>query len=106
MEPIVEIEITAPSEAWVTEFARGLVDDGLVACANVHPVHSVFRWEGKTDEATEGLVVLHTRESLVDEIHLRVDRDHPDDLPAFRFRPTCASEDYQRWVIESTRGAV
>ena len=40
--------ITAPSEEEAAVIAKGLVQEGLVACCNiVKGIHSIYMWEGK-----------------------------------------------------------
>ena len=66
---LYEVIITAPDPEWLYAFSRQLVEDGLCASAhNFVPVRSIYRWQGKIYERTEGRVSLHTSYSRVQEI--------------------------------------
>jgi periplasmic divalent cation tolerance protein len=61
MSELCEVVITAPDSGWLLELTRQLVTDGLCASAhNFTPVRSVYRWQGKVCERTEGRASLHT----------------------------------------------
>jgi periplasmic divalent cation tolerance protein len=105
MEPIVDVEITAPDVAWLTAFTRRVVADGLAASGNViDGVRSIYRWQGAIEDAPEALVRLHTRRSLVPALRDRTDAEHPYDVPGFRVSPIEASPAYHRWVLDETTG--
>ncbi|WP_067461839.1 divalent-cation tolerance protein CutA [Nocardia amamiensis] len=104
-DEIVDVSITAGDAAWLAEFTRGLVDDGLAACGNIIPgVRSIYRWEGQIHDDAQALVVLHTRASLVPAIIERADAEHPDETPQVLAVPvTVAHPGYRQWVLDSTR---
>lgn len=48
---------------------HGLLNEHLIACASVLPeVKSIYRWQGKIEEATETKVILKTRAELFDPV--------------------------------------
>lgn len=104
MEPIVDVEITAPDAVWLTAFTRRLVEDGLAASGNVIAgVRSIYRWQGAVEDEPEALVRLHTRASLVPALRDRTDAEHPYDVPGFRVTAVEASPAYHQWVLDQTR---
>ena len=103
MEPIVAVEVTAPDAGWLVAFARRLVEDRLVASANVSDgLRSVYRWRGAVEDAPEAVGRFHTRRSLVPEILARVEAEHAYEVPGFRVTAVEASPAYHRWLIDST----
>lgn len=49
--------------------ARVLLEKRLIACASILPLaESLFRWEGKIEEACEAKVLLKTRKGLFEEV--------------------------------------
>ena len=106
MDPICDVTTTGDDQHWLVDIARQLVDDRLVACGNIATtkVRSVYRWEGKVEEADEYTLVLHTRTSLAEEVIRRTVEAHPYDNPqVLATRVILASPTYQQWVIDSTR---
>jgi periplasmic divalent cation tolerance protein len=63
---LVEVTITAPDPDWLTDLCRQLVDARLASSAHViHPITSIYRWEGTVHDATEARAFLRSRRDLV-----------------------------------------
>jgi len=99
----VVIFITAGSSKEAKRIARRLVDERLVACANVlGEVDSIFWWKGKLDHAKERLVIAKTKTSKLDEIVELVERIHSYELPEIIALPIVGgSQAYLNWIGES-----
>ena len=84
--------------------ARALLDERLIACANVVPgVTSLYRWQGEVHEDAECLVVMKTRTELVPRLAERVSALHPYELPeVLALRVTDGLPAYCRWVLDET----
>lgn len=95
--------VTAPSVAAGTELGRQLVDERLAACVNVVPgVTSIFRWEGKREEAAEALLLIKTAPERYAALERRVLELHPYSVPEVLALPVQAGAPaYVRWVHES-----
>lgn len=98
---IVVVTVTAADPEWLASFARELVRDGLIACANVLPaVTSIYRWAGEVEQGSESLAILHTGTDRVAALEERVARDHPYAVAQFVVLPATASPAYAAWVAE------
>ena len=74
--------LTAPDAATAETLARTLVEERLAACVNVVPgVRSVYRWQGRVEEAVELLLVAKTRADRGAALAARVRELHPYALP-------------------------
>lgn len=63
--------------------ARQLLDEGLVACANIlPPMRSLYVWRGERGEACEVAVLFKTDTSLLDRATARLAEIHPYETPA------------------------
>ncbi|HET7877082.1 MAG TPA: divalent-cation tolerance protein CutA [Methylomirabilota bacterium] len=95
--------VTAPSEEVALGLGRMLVDERLAACVNVVPrVTSVYRWEGKREEAAEALLVIKTRPEGYPALERRILEAHPYSVPEVLALPVEAgAEPYLRWVRDS-----
>lgn len=104
MNEITDVTVTAANAEWLAAFVRRLVKDGLVACGNIVPeVRSIYTWQGKTEDDTEALAILHTRQSLVSKIIERVDAEHPDETPQVLAIPIShAHSGYREWLLRAT----
>jgi len=84
-------EDTFPALVWcpfpdgeTAEIVAGLlIDEGLIACANmIGQIVSVFAWQGKRERTTETGVVLKTNSALLDRAIMRLAALHPYEEPA------------------------
>lgn len=63
--------------------AERLLEEGLVACANILPqVRSVYRWKGERGEARECGVLFKTNPALLASATRRLEAIHPYEAPA------------------------
>lgn len=63
--------------------ASTLLDEKLVACANMLPgIESLFAWDGKRGEAVECGVLFKTHASILGRAVERIEQLHPYDGPA------------------------
>ena len=101
---ICEVIVTADDPDWLLSFSRTLVDERLCACAqHIIPIRSIYRWEGRIEDAAEARVALHTRAELVPRLIERIKQDHPYEVPCILVFPAeQANPDYAAWVRAST----
>ena len=106
MTDAIVVLITASSEAEAATIARTLVDEHLIACANIVPrVRSFFFWEGETQDAAETLLVCKSRQPLMDRVIGRVKELHSYSVPEIIALPVVSgSSSYLSWVRDSTGG--
>jgi len=79
---LVIIFVTAASEQEAASISRTLVEEGLVACANIIPqIRSLYRWEGKIWDEREALIIIKSREDLFERIRSRVKELHSYEVP-------------------------
>jgi periplasmic divalent cation tolerance protein len=97
---------TAESEDDAKSLARRLVEQRLVACAQITPIRSVFRWEGQVDEAEECLLLLKTADEVYGALEAYLLEHHPYDLPEIVKVPVSGgSGAYLQWMTDQTRSA-
>jgi periplasmic divalent cation tolerance protein len=83
--------------------ARALVAERLAAAVNIQDVHSVYRWQGTIEEASEVLLIAKTRAALVPALSARVVALHSYQCPAVVAVPICGGNpDYLPWIEEQT----
>src|SRR3989338_6640885 len=100
----IVILVTAKDEDQAKRIAEKLVEEKLVACANIVPgIQSIFRWKGKVDSAKEVLLVLKSRRRHFPSIVKAVKALHSYDVPEVIALPIVeGNKDYLNWLTEST----
>lgn len=98
------IYITAKDEAEAKKIGKALVEERLAACANIHPIKSIYRWKGKVQEEGETVVLLKTKAELADKVIQRVKELHSYETPCVVSIPIeNGYKKFLEWVGESTR---
>lgn len=100
MAEIVSVYATFGSKAEATRICRTVVEEGLAACANVlAPCRSIYRWQGKIEEAAEYAAILKTSAATASKLLARIGNLHEYDVPAAVVWPIAdALADYAGWV--------
>jgi periplasmic divalent cation tolerance protein len=91
---------TVASAGEASRIGRMLVTERLVACATVIPsVESIYEWQGKTELATETLMLLKTDAARIPALELRLHELHSYETPEFLVLPVEAgSVSYLNWM--------
>src|SRR2546427_8575188 len=100
--PLVVL-MTAASQDEASRIAEMLVNSRLAACVQVLPeIHSVYRWKGEVERATETLLLAKTTSDKFDELDRAVREIHSYDTPEIVALPVnAAAESYLNWLLES-----
>ena len=98
------VYITAGSEEEAARIAELLVVGRLAACvARVGPVHSVYRWKGAVESATEVLLIAKTRMACFGALRKAVLEAHSYEVPEIVAIPLAGGEQaYLDWIDENT----
>jgi periplasmic divalent cation tolerance protein len=71
-----------PDETSARSLADHLVSARLAACVNVlAPCRSVYRWQGKVEDATEVPLLIKTTAQRYPEVEAAIRARHPYELP-------------------------
>jgi len=99
---MVVISCTAsPEKAPV--IAKTLVADRLIACANIMPVRSIYRWKGAICDEGELLLVMKTREENADKVIAAIREMHTYEVPEIIVLPVMKGHGpYLDWIIRET----
>jgi periplasmic divalent cation tolerance protein len=104
----VVVLVTCANTREAKRIARAAVEARLAACVSVlaAPVHSVYRWKGKVEQASEVLLLMKTSRRKLHALRAAVERLHSYDVPEFIAFPIAAgSPAYLRWLDECLRPA-
>ena len=83
--------------------ARSLLEKNLVACVNITPVRSLYRWKGECCDEEEHLLIIKTRRDLADAVVRALRAEHPYEVPEIIVLPVIAGHPpYLDWVYAET----
>ncbi len=99
--------ITIASRKEADRIARTLVEERLAACANLFDgMRSVYRWQGKVEQAEEIVLVAKTRQDLIRSLTERVLALHSYECPCVVALPVLGGNpDYLEWIASETLDA-
>ena len=102
-EPVL-LYTTFPSVVEAEKAGRKLVEEKLAACVNVIPgMRSIYRWEGKVEQAEEAVMVIKSRASHAEKITGAIKAVHAYDNPAILVLPILGgSQPFIDWILAET----
>lgn len=93
--------VTAPSLEIGERIAKALLEQKLIACANlIFPVRSFFTWQGEIKSDEEVMMILKTRADLLwDRLIPAIQAIHPYEVPEIIALPiVMGSQSYLDWI--------
>lgn len=99
----IQLQCTFPDRETAELTARTLLEEKLLACAQIAgPALSFYSWQGKLEKEEEWLLLLKTRTSLFETVCERIKKNHPYDCPQLvATEITLISPDYEKWLNSS-----
>lgn len=104
MSGIVSVYAVFASDEEARRIGRTLVEERHAACVNIlGACHSIYRWQGKVEEAEEVAAIFKTSEGQASELIRRLTELHSYEVPAVTVWPIAeVPENYRRWVRENS----
>lgn len=104
-ETIVIFSTAPPEES--EKMARSLVERRLVACVNVMPIRSYYRWRGEFCDDQEHLLIAKTKKEKVEEVVAAIKAMHAYEVPEIIALPVIAGHvPYLEWVHQETQNDI
>lgn len=105
-ESYIVIYCTCPDSATAETLAGTLLQEKLIACANLIPgLESHYWWKGKIQKDKEVLLIMKTTHSLFKAIELLIQNNHPYQVPEIIALPIVkGSSSYLSWIQGSVAG--
>lgn len=97
--------MTTPDRKEAEHISHSLLNEKLIACANIiGPVHSLFWWASKVEKAEEYIVLMKSRSDLFEKVSERVKALHTYDIPEIIALPIeQGSLEYLKWIDSSLK---
>jgi periplasmic divalent cation tolerance protein len=92
--------MTAKSKEEAEKIVNALLEERLIACANiVDSVSSLFWWQGKIEKEKEVLTIMKSSESLFKKLSKRATELHSYEVPEILAFPVInGSQSYLDWI--------
>ena len=104
MEDKILVMITAGSEEEGARIAEALLEERLIACANlVGGIRSLYRWKGQVCDDREILLLCKTQRQLFPQLSGKVKSIHSYEVPEIIALPLIEGwQPYLDWVEQET----
>lgn len=104
MPQLIEIHWTSGSLDEARKISRYLVQERLVACAQITPwIESIFMWNNQLETTQESKIILKTRLDLYEKIKEVIQQNCSYELPEITYvNIDGGNKEYLDWVAEST----
>jgi periplasmic divalent cation tolerance protein len=99
-QKFIVVLVTTSGKEEAEKIARQLLDEKLIACANIiSSVSSLFRWSGKIESAEEYIVLMKTRLDLFEKLEKTIKLVHSYQVPEIIALPIIkGSKQYMEWL--------
>ncbi len=97
---MIFVYITNPSKEEAKKIAGHLLEQRLIACANIFPTESMYHWKGKMADADEEEFILlgKTSEENYGKIVEEVEKIHSYTTPCIIKIPISPNDSYKNWT--------
>jgi len=95
---MILIYITNPTKEEAKKIAEHLIEKKLIACANIFPITSLYKWNGKLADEGEFVLLGKTREENYEKIVDEVEKIHSYKIPCILKVPMEANKSYENWL--------
>lgn len=103
---LIAVYTTVASREDARRIGRQLVETGLVACAQIEEIESLYVWEGRVVDEPEFRILLKTTTERQAEVERTIRSVHPYALPAIHAVAIDAVDSaYAEWVARGSSGA-
>jgi periplasmic divalent cation tolerance protein len=101
--PVLTAYITLPSPAVGESIAQKLLEQKLIACANIFSPHqSIYSWENQIKSETEYAMIIKSQLSHKKALTQLIQELHPYETPCILFSRVDSTPDFFNWVIAET----
>jgi len=92
------VYITNPTKKEAKRVAKHLLKNKLISCANIFPITSLYRWEGRLADEKEFVLIAKTLTSKFAKVKSAVRKIHPYKVPCIVKIPATSNKAFFNWV--------
>jgi len=107
MTSYIQVITTTDKMASAEKIASLAVEQRLAACVQISTCRSVYRWEGKIEQAEEFVCTMKSREDLYPDLEKTIRQVHPYKVPEIIVTPILqGAGSYLTWLNVELREKV
>ena len=95
------VYITHPDKESARKISDKLIEEKLVACANIFPIESAYWWKGKVENEDEWVSIVKSLPEKYSAIIKSVEDMHSYDVPCIMKIEADANEAYEKWIKDT-----
>lgn len=99
---MIILYVTHPDEITAKKIIGILLEQHLIACANIFPIESTYWWKGAQEQAQEVVTLLKTRKELASQVEIEIKKHHPYEIPCIMRMEMTANKEYEEWIEKET----
>ena len=103
MSKICIAYITFPSKREAEKIAMKLLNEKLVACFNMFPIESLYRWKGKVEKSKEVVLIAKLLKKNLKRMIKIVKKYHPYTIPFIGVIDVDINKEYFDWMKEVSK---
>lgn len=100
---MIMMYVTCPDEATAASISNTLLEEKLIACANLSPMNSMYFWEDKKETSNEYVALLKTSYKNAPYVEHRVEELHPYDVPCIMQWEFTCNFSYEKWLRKNIK---
>lgn len=101
MNTIKIIYITTSNQEEAEKIACHLLEKKLIACANFHPINSVYWRQGSVTKDNEFVLIAKTSEDYYDLVKQEVEKIHSNAIPCIVGVSSHVNDKYYRFIKDT-----
>jgi periplasmic divalent cation tolerance protein len=95
---LIFIYVTTAQQNEAKKIARHLLNDKLIACANIFPIESMYVWEGKIRDEAEYVLLLKTHQKNYTKITKEIEKMHSYKTACITKINVSPNKKYAKWL--------
>lgn len=92
------VYITCSLKKEAKKFAKHLLAENLIACGNIFPIESFYKWDRKVKHGKEYVLLVKTKEENYLRIVDEIERIHSYSTPCITKIPVSVNDKYSNWM--------
>ena len=97
----IAIYITHANELSAKKISSYLIDQKMVACANIFPITSAYWWKDHVQNEGEYVSIVKTKTENWEKVKKAVEEIHPYEVPCIMKLEVEANDAYEEWIRNS-----
>lgn len=95
--------VTAKNKSEAQRISARLLQQKLIACANIFPIKSMYWWKGKIVGGKEAVLIVKTMKNKIAVVKKEIEKMHSYEIPCIAEIEVKVNEKYGKWLEEQIR---